>query len=75
MQGVVAIFNVFEKYPGKHFQYYKGRKCMFRDRRELKQCTVVCKQLMHVGKLAWPSLNANQALILGQYFPNHFMSL
>ena len=67
MQWVVAIFNVSENYPGAHlgdFQCYKGRKCMFRDSRELIQCCI--KQSMQVGNLAWPSLNENRARIYGK---------
>ena len=57
--------NVFENYPGAHFgdfQYFKGRKCMFRDNRDLIQCYT----LMQVGNLAWPSFNANGARIYGK---------
>ena len=43
MQCVVAIFNVFENYPGEHLgnlntTKVEGRKCIIRDNRELIQC-------------------------------------
>ena len=38
MLRVAAFLNVFENYPGEYlgdFQYYLGKKCMFRDSRDL----------------------------------------
>ena len=62
--------------PGAHlgdFQYYKGRKCMLRDSRELIGC---CMKTIDAGMevgMAWfkckPSSN------IWQDFPNHLMSL
>ena len=40
-------FHCLQNYPGVHFgdfQYYKGRKCLFRDSRELIGC---CMFLMN----------------------------
>ena len=54
MQCVVAIFNVFENYPGEHLgnlntTKVEGRKCIIRDNRELIQCCT-CMLTIDTGR-------------------------
>ena len=76
VQWVAAIFIVYENYPGAHLgdiQYYKGRKCMFRDSRELKQC---CMYTTDAGReVGIAQFKCKLSSNIRQDFPNHFMSL
>ena len=76
MPWVAAIFNVFENYLGAHlrdFQYYKGRKCMFRDSRELLQCCMWTSDA--VREVGMAQFKCKPSSNLRQDFQNHFMSL
>ena len=76
IQWEAAIFYVFENYPGAHFwdlQYYKGRKCMFRDNRKLIGCCIVTTDAgREVGMAQFKCKPSSNIL---HDFPNHFMSL
>ena len=71
-----GLFSFFENYPGAHlgdFEYYKGRKCKFRDSMKFIGCCMLTIDASREVDMA--QLKCKLSSNIGQDFLNHFMSL
>ena len=71
-----AHFLYLQNYPGAHFgnlQYYKGRKCVYPDSRELISC---CMKTIYAGReIGIAHFKCKLSLNIEHVYPNHFMNL